>query len=374
VPLLRFNTEQGQASLSQFRKSVETMRAEVTTAYSSTDTLVGGAWEAPVAHEFMEQVLAWRQQMDGTLEVLSDLSHRLEREIQEWETTAAVFAGGSGGAGAINGPAIGVGQPGSYHPGQLGGGGGGSWGSDSPFPYSDYSNFDYNLEDSSRFDGTVIPEERFYRKEDEFYANILHEEIGIGDMWQRSEGAVALGALGVATATVGVGGYEIGSSAQLGFSDDGLAGKATVGAELYAVDAEITAEVAGAEIAVEAQVGASIGGEAEIEIDLMDGEIELEGEVGAFIGVSVEGEATREIGPAEFGAEVEAGVGFGASASGEIEFEDGKFRFQGNTNAYVGVGGGFGFSFEVDIPEAAEGIVDVGSEGVDILGDLTGWW
>jgi hypothetical protein len=374
MPLLKLNTDQGLTTLNLLRNAVEAIRAEVLIGCAATDSLVGGAWDAPAALQFLDQVNLWRQQTDSTLEVLADLSNRLGREIEQWEQTAAMFGAGVAGSGNFGTSVAGGVQSGIVSPNYSGGGGGGSWGSGSAPPYSSDSNFDYDLEDSSRFDGTVVENTGFYRKEDEFYANLIHEEIGISDSWQQSESTYALGALGTATATAGFFGYEIGGTGQFGFSDDGLAGKVTAGAEAYIVEAELTADVAGAEVAVEAQLGASIGGEGEIEIDLMEGEIELEGEIGAFAGVSVEGEVTKSIGPAEIGVEGEIGVGIGASAEGEIEFEDGKFKFDGNISAYYGVGGGFGYSFEIDIPEAAESIVDIGSQGVDIVGDLTGWW
>ncbi|OQY44086.1 MAG: hypothetical protein B6242_13420 [Anaerolineaceae bacterium 4572_78] len=91
---LRFDTDQGRESLAQFRNVNESIRAEIQTVQSTVDALIGGAWEAPAAHQFDSSIVQWNQITNSTTNVLDNLNHRLDVAIQRWEEMASRLGGG----------------------------------------------------------------------------------------------------------------------------------------------------------------------------------------------------------------------------------------------------------------------------------------
>ena len=345
MPTLRFNTNQGRETLAQLQKTVEMMEAELSTARSRVNSLVPGGWEASAAHQFQDEVAGWGQSFARLLEYLRNLNQRLNAEIEEWEATASHFGGGEIGNAAS------VGAAGGYLSGFSGGGGGGGGGGS------------ITSERDLRIDHTVIEQGGAYTKEPDIY--LYQQEGGIEDAaYDKRYGDVELSAVG----------YEAAGSAGITVGDDGLEAKFEGGAEAYLGQVELETEVAGVEVAADAQVGASIAGEAELEVDLAAGEGELDIDVGAFAGVSAEAQAEKDFGVAEVGVSGEVGAGIGANANVELEFEDGSVTFEGDVSAFLGVGGGVGFSVELDIPEIADEVTNIGSDVVDFVDDsIFGW-
>jgi len=392
MPMLRFNTDEGQAAAAALRQTIEAMQGELNRAGAAVEGLAPAHWQAPVADQFIEMSRAWQQRMGQSLEQLTDLTRRLETEIVQWEEAAAVFGGGGGGVGAaLGGSTLGGVVPlGNW--GNRGGdpGGGKITGFEPGAPGSAPTGhhtvpgagepeevflpkeliwgkelFDWHYESDSGWSDNNSPTEF----EDYVDTNIsLFKDVDGKQSIPLLQGKL-LGLMPVAAA-----GYTLSRVVQLNVTDDGLAGKAEAGAEFYALEAEVDTEIAGFEITAEAQAGAQIGGGGQLEIDLSDGEAELSGEVGAFLGASAEGQISRDLGVADVGVTGEIGYGIGFNASGEIEFEDGHFDIEADLGAYLGLGGGIGIDVEFDVPEIVDTVIDVGEEAVDIGSTIEGWF
>jgi|GEM_PF-3177354 len=103
MPMLRFNTDEGQAAVAALRQAIEAMQAELNRAGAAVEGLAPAHWQAPVAEQFIDMSQTWQQRMSQSLERLTDLTRRLETEIVQWEEAAAVFGGGSATGGAVGG-------------------------------------------------------------------------------------------------------------------------------------------------------------------------------------------------------------------------------------------------------------------------------
>lgn len=85
---LRFDTDQGEATLSLLRSCSANIEAELSRARTSAEELVPGAWEAPAAVQFQAQFEAWSGMVSQSLEQLEALNGKLRHEIDEWIRTA----------------------------------------------------------------------------------------------------------------------------------------------------------------------------------------------------------------------------------------------------------------------------------------------
>lgn len=318
---------------------------------------LAGQWQGSSADAFL-------QEMSGLLQALqrleadgSALHTRLENEVLQWEMVASRLGAGVGSGTAVlpGGPSS-VGEYGrlpdqrelheAFYDGERG----------RDIPSTHFDPFGSptrsvhvgNEGDDDRADFSAV-----------FYERGTHESGSvIGSEYSGQYGTVRGDLLG----------YETGAEFQVGLDDDGLEVDMGAGAEAYVARVGYEEQVGFIGFDASAQVGAEVGAEAQIEFNPLEGDLEVEAEVGGFIGVSADAEAQAELGPAIIGVGGTIGAGLGAHAYGEIGFDDWVFRADGGAGAFIGIGGGVDFSVEIDIPELAEGIVDLGEMGVDALG------
>lgn len=118
MPILQMETTAVQAVNQQFSQQLATIEQQAITLNNSCQSLIS-VWEGTSAQQFQQEI---QQLLDTFRRVCSDgetLNQRLQREIQQWEQTAAtlgsssaVVTGASIGVGvAVGGAAVGAGTP-----------------------------------------------------------------------------------------------------------------------------------------------------------------------------------------------------------------------------------------------------------------------
>ena len=426
MPYLHFDTEQGRATRERLRQ-VETAIGEALASLdSAVNTLIGeGLWQAPGATKFEEAMTQWCNQMQTHRETLNVLAIRLEKEIAEWEETAAVFGGGretmaalgltgiagigigkdkTGGAwGAALGMA-GVGIGGGARGMGLGitgtGGSGGAWGTGLGATEAGIGSSAGKIITTA---GSNIEDVSFISKGPIWGKIHSSQSAGIvaaGDSWiaaiavrekgkyigfekspveVKGEAYLIKGEKTVGKALYEKGdlkalGYAAKGEYLVGFGKEGFQTRAEVGVKAYLAQVELSREVAGFEVAGDALVGADISGEGKLILNPLKGDAKVELEGGAFAGASVEAGVSQKMGPVAGKIGGEVGVGIGARGKVDFGLEKGTFTYDVGGKTYLGIGGGIEVSGELDIPEAAEDIANIGKEvvdlGKDILDDL----
>jgi len=85
---LKFNTDLGRETSAQFGRCAAALEEELGRAQNAASTLEP-EWRAPAADIFQSEFQNWAGQVRSVIEALRTLQQRLDREIVEWETTAA---------------------------------------------------------------------------------------------------------------------------------------------------------------------------------------------------------------------------------------------------------------------------------------------
>jgi hypothetical protein len=85
---LRFETDQGEATLSLLKSCLANIQTELSRAKTSANELVPGAWEAPAAFQFQAQFESWEGMVNQSIEQQDALNTKLRYEIDEWIRTA----------------------------------------------------------------------------------------------------------------------------------------------------------------------------------------------------------------------------------------------------------------------------------------------
>lgn len=341
MPLLHMQTEDVQQTgqlLVQFASSIQSQNQSLHNAIQS----LSAQWQGPASNQFVGQMEPLLQQLQQYSEAGNELHQRLLQEVAQWEETAVAF-----GDSAISSGIIGV--------------------ATGDVTTASGSTLDYNPTSSTGTDFISGQQKSTGQPGDDdytgFQANIWEGEVGV---------ASNLGEINpVDGLTIGAFGYAAGASGSIGFNSDGFVAKGEAGAEAYILKGEYEKDFGVAKAKGDAQVGVKASAEGEIEINPLEGDLEFEGEVGAFIGASADGEVSTEIGPVGGSVGGEIGVGFGAQANMDAGFDDWKFNLDFGASAYAGVGGGVDFSVELDLPELAEGAMDIGEDVVE--SDLMPW-
>lgn len=161
-------------------------------------------------------------------------------------------------------------------------------------------------------------------------------------------------------------GAEATGSASAGFGPGTVRAEVAGSASVYAARVQAEVHAGPARAAAEAQVGAQVEGAGEVEFDPLRGDVNASAEASAFAGARAEAELGLDVGPAEATAQGDVGAGIGGDVKAEVGFDDGTFEFGVGAHGYLGVGGGGEVSFEVDVPELAGKVADVGGDVVDL--------
>lgn len=146
---------------------------------------------------------------------------------------------------------------------------------------------------------------------------------------------------------------------------DGLQAKADFEAGAYLARATANAHVAGFDVAGDAYVGANIQGEASVAFNPLNGDARVKAGGEVFAGGKAGGEIKTSVGPVNVGAQGSVSYGIGATAKADVGMENGVVRADFKLGATLGLGLEGGFSVELDVPKAAETVVDAGSAAVD---------
>lgn len=125
-----------------------------------------------------------------------------------------------------------------------------------------------------------------------------------------------------------------------------------VDAHAYLGSFDLTADVAGFDIAASGYVGAEASVQGELVLDPYSGDIAVRAEAGAFAGAKTTGEINRDFGAMDAEGRAGFSYGIGATLDADFGFEGGMFQFEFDSNVAAGLGFNAGASVELDVNEA----------------------
>jgi len=176
-------------------------------------------------------------------------------------------------------------------------------------------------------------------------------------------------ALGIGALGYGVLGAEASGSGYYDFGDGVLKAGGQLHAEAYLGKFEYNASLAGLEVAADGWAGAEIDAEGALVFDPASGDLLAGGSLSAFAGVRAGIDGSADLGPLEARGHAGVRAGIGVDASAKLGVEDGVLVIDFNLGASLGVGFDLGFAVDFDVGEAADTLVDTGSEVIDFVGD-----
>lgn len=330
MPILHMETEQVRAAASELIAAANAVTDQDNTLNQMMQNLAF-SWQGPSAAQFLEELTPMLQRLRQLAEVGTILGIRVHREVAEWEM--ADGQGGIGPGGIVLGP---DGKPA----------------------------FDIDFNTSPGMD---FISGREWQKGDQFDPEYTGFRATLAeDEWKTGKAAYDETFSGrYGTINVKGLGYDVEAEGSISLGEDGLLAAGGVSAGAYLAQAGYQGQFGPGYATGEVTVGAEVWAEGEFEFNPLEGDVEFEGEVGAFAGVNAQGEVGAEFGPLNGSVGGQIGVGAGAGANIDVGFDDGVFEFDFGAYAYLGVGGGVDYSIELDVPELAGNIVELGEEVVD---------
>jgi len=349
--------------------------------------LEGGDWIGVGAEKFFQEmehlVFPGVNRLASTLKDASQASKRIAEALRQAEEEAGgLFRGGAGGyagvgggigagAGGAAGPGGGVGGgPGGSGggvgggvaggPGGAGGSGAGPGGATKPKPLS------YKFDDSK-----LAKPDDLYKKgyNEDTFKKFKGVQVAGGDFGKFSKSVYSYENGGFKADALNVSG-----SAKWGLDVGKNGVKAGVSGDVgaYLGKVSYTTNVAGADVAANAFIGAQVKGDASAVFTSTQQYVGAG--VSAFAGGKAEGKVSYMT-DAGVGASVGGSVsyGIGAEASGKAGFDNGKFVLSGKIGATLGFGASVNFSVEVDPKKVANTVVDWGKSAASTVGGWLGF-